>query len=111
MTLIAACILLACVQGWEGTYGAVMQYMESLLPESIIKLVAPLVAKLTDDMGEYGLEIQVRRLTQHSNLWQPTRPVSSHLTRTCGAHDFRRACTRLWPRTHRRTRCSPWALW
>lgn len=44
--------------GWEGTYGAVMEYMTDLVPAWAIKLLAPLVAKMTADMGEYGQEIQ-----------------------------------------------------
>jgi len=58
----------ACVvwprQGWEGTFGAVMGYIDSLVPDWAVKLLAPLVAKLTGDLGEYGQEIIVRSTQQ-----------------------------------------------
>lgn len=36
-----------------------MGYLEELLPDWLIKILAPAVGDLTKDMGEYGEEIEV----------------------------------------------------
>ena len=109
-----ACILCdpncGAAQGWEGTYGAVMGYMQSLLPADIIKLVAPLIGKLTQDMGEYGEEIQVRAAAAARPVHARGLPAPASPALVPAWAGWCRACTTLWRHTLRRTPSSPWAL-
>lgn len=62
--------------GWDGTFGAVEDYMNSWIEPSLAKILAPLLDGLLKDMpGDYGNEV-----TGVWNSINAIKPASSNLT-------------------------------
>lgn len=85
--------------GYHSSFGAIMRYVDSLIPAPIIDLLEPLLAGLVKDLGEYGQEV---RSCTYINVPLRQRSHSRIACLVVCTHRWRDCTTLLSSTTHKR---------